>query len=175
MVGKRLRLKSILGVATVMSILSTFWIAKEQVQCEEAPSPVSSTCWHMDAQHAMSFRVPTSVRDNQQDRRTRILLGISSNLYLPVSERQRRHLIRNTYLDFDRVHNPDQVNRVCRLQDFLQTPSKYLGCQLIYTFVLGPSGNETETFLGRYQGEPLEASLFDNPEEDVIYLNVLID
>ena len=97
-------------------------------------------------------------KTNQPFRRTkrpRILFGIFSELNVP-SERQRRHLIRNTYLAYDSVHNTSTPNRVCSLQEFLNTNAHddtttaseamqkkivQEECQLVYAFVL--SGRNT--------------------------------
>jgi hypothetical protein len=82
----------------------------------------------------------------QQQRQPRILLGIFTILDVPA-ERQRRHLIRNTYLDFDRVHNNTTSHRSCSLNEFMgrQQQHDYRDCQLVYTFLCSPGGGNTTT------------------------------
>ena len=121
---------------------------------------------------------PTTITEQQQQRRRkpRILLGIFTILDIP-SERQRRHLIWNTYLTFDKVHRTNTPNCVCSLQD-LSSKKELVDnedCQLVYTFVLSgnPNNNGTSS-LEFNETYPLtiDPSLIDNHEQDVIYLNV---
>lgn len=136
---------------------------------------------------------PNNIMSHHQAPPTRILLGIFSSLNGPT-ERHRRHLIRDTYVDFDRLHRPDQPNRVCALRDYLnfwttnkprdnhrQQPMQ--SCRLIYTFVLGPEDTTKDTttdmdaatiFSGLERGAELSETMFEKHrhEKDVLYFNV---
>lgn len=121
--------------------------------------------------HMPHSSLPPQQQQPQQPLPIRLLLGIASNLNFPVDERQRRHIIRNTYLDFDRLHHPNKPKRVCSLRDFLWQPKQH--CQLVYTFLLGPT-NGTALLPETYGAvlDPLRYFLDNQHEQDVIYLNV---
>lgn len=141
-----------------------------------------------------SIQTPTASRQRQHQQQQnstrpfpRIVLGIFSELQVP-SERQRRHLVRNTYLAFDRVHSTQTPNRVCSLQEFTspKTPAVMKDeCQLVYTFVLSAQDSNTKQLVSINESfdkstnpnHPqssfvADSSLMDNHEQDVIYLNV---
>jgi hypothetical protein len=156
------QLKCILSAVIALSILSTVWLNQQQTttfgagnfkEGDERPQLVSPLL-------------------SKSTSKPRILLGIFSVLDIPT-ERQRRHLIRNTYLDFDRLHRPNQPNRVCSLQQFRNEPREH--CLLIYTFVLGAPKNRTSVPAyddSNSHHTTIDPSLIDNHEQDVIYLNV---
>lgn len=114
--------------------------------------------------HKISSSLPSSSSSSFYP--PRILLGIFSKTWDSI-ERKRRHVIRNTYLNFDYVHNTTTPNRVCSLQQFQQKilspkqgmkdPSSSSSsssidllddpyqCQLVYTFVLQQPNNNDDS------------------------------
>ncbi len=175
---KRNRLKLFVDLVIAISFVSTVLLT--QATCLSSTTLCEDTT---NSKESFSPPVvlalpPITITEQQQQRRRkpRILLGIFTILDI-FSERQSRHLIRNTYLAFDKVHRTDTPNRVCSLQDF--SSNKELvdneDCQLVYTFVLSgnPNNNGTSS-LEFNETYPLtiDPSLIDNHEQDVIYLNV---
>jgi hypothetical protein len=132
---------------------------------------------------------PEQRRGTGTERSPRLLLGIFSLIH-DRNERELRHVIRKTYLQFDKTHQTSTPIRVCSLEEFsFRRRQEYWKadtdeCQMVYTFVFG--GNETE------QEEPIslldfntssssssrpltiDPSLMDRPNYergDVVYLN----
>ncbi|KAL3944912.1 MAG: hypothetical protein SGBAC_001003 [Bacillariaceae sp.] len=103
--------------------------------------------------------VPYSTLTTDRASKPRVLVGIFSRLN-DVEERQRRHLIRHTYLRFDLDHPPTfqqesmnlttshrtkamkATNRMCSLAEFLRRHRELFqdsdgsACRLIFTFVI---------------------------------------
>jgi hypothetical protein len=150
-------------------------------------SDTSTTSTTTEEQRIMSS--PEQRRGTGTERSPRLLLGIFSLIH-NRNERELRHVIRKTYLHFDKTHQTSTPHRVCSLQEFsFRRRQEYWKadtdeCQMVYTFVFG--GNETE------QGEPMplldfntssssssrpltiDPSLMDRPNHergDVVYLN----
>lgn len=105
-----------------------------------------------------------SLRQILEDQRqpVRVLLGIESPLYF--SQHTAHHMIRTSYLDFDR-RNSDQPNPVCSLQKYIQgattsTSSYQQHCRLIYAFVAAKGASSS-----RHASRPIVS-------RDTIYLAV---
>ena len=100
----------------------------------------------------------------------RVLLGIESERVKDKNPLKRRRLARTTYLDFDRVHRPDQPNRVCTLQEYMSSPNDWQHCRLLYTFLVGPKNVHKK----KGRGAVLSPMAFQNltNEQDLLYLNV---
>eukprot|EP00934_Nitzschia_sp_Nitz4_P007607 Nitzschia sp. Nitz4//scaffold80_size88189//7356//9314//NITZ4_005079-RA/size88189-processed-gene-0.23-mRNA-1//-1//CDS//3329558606//7597//frame0 len=173
------RLQSLRALLILLVFISVYQLFVSSRQCgNSGEGSFLSYCLSLPAvsQVEESGILPLNVSLTYTPRR--ILLGISSTLYFPVDERQRRHLIRNTYLDFDRIHSPNQPNRICSLQQFLlaikesTSRSEALACHIIYTFILGPAN---DTIIPQVpHGSVLDHTYFpENLHEiDVTYLNV---
>ncbi len=169
----KLNIRNLLFVILVACLYSTFSFHHvPSIKCEDSSSIDLNSCTQTVLHHfpQKNTSIQTSWMDETsieyQTTPVRIFLGISS-LLNEFTERQRRHVIRNTYLDFDRLHRLGQPNRVCSLDAYLSMPFPH--CQLIYTFILGPT---TGTVAGFERGDELPASMFDNHETDVVYFNV---
>ena len=181
-------IRVIIGALIVFSVFTSFWLSHSygRSYCYGNAFINSINLCHGDAPSVLlhdksPFHPPhrTEQGSNPQEiagsrpsegRRVQVLLGISS-LIDSFGERQRRHLIRNTYLDFDRLHRPDQPNRVCSLRDYLSRPNQLHSCQLIYTFILGPANGVVSNM---ERGAELPGSMFEDHDHelDVIYVNV---
>ena len=91
------------------------------------------------------------------------------------SERERRKLIRDTYLSF--YKNDDKHrHRICSLNDLLQGIVAFEDCQVAYAFFVGANPSGPSELLFPNDSFPILATrngtLVSQDEDDIVYLNI---
>ena len=140
----------------------------------------------IDANDALVIR--TSVQNEEKKRKTRVIFGIMT--YDSTSERQRRGLIRSTFLRYFTHHtnrtlvSDEEYNEkkhwICSLNDLehgrLEYPEK---CRMAYAFVQGANPNGTTMLLNFNESyplslPPLKTKTKDEQKDasDSVYLNI---
>ncbi|CAJ1959558.1 unnamed protein product [Cylindrotheca closterium] len=109
--------------------------------------------------------IPASIR--LASSKPRVLLGIFSPSFRNRSERMRRRVIRQTYLQFHEQFNT--TNRICSMDEAVKMEAQALDdCQMIYTYVF--QDGESESKVENYQESRLGSTVKKSKEPDSILL-----
>ena len=91
------------------------------------------------------------------------------------SERERREVIRETYLSFYKDEDR-HLHRICSLNDLLQGTVAFEDCQVAYAFFVGANPSGPSELLFPNESYPILAApnrtLMEQDEHDIVYLNI---